>query len=151
MLLSTKVTRYLEFKSVGGSYVVQGGKPQKVPSTPREALSTPLLGLLSKRRFKNFLEFVGNYKEEDAKTHEGVNLNTTTCAALFKKYSLDTQTQAFTGHAMALYLDDTYLTQPAKEMVERIKLYVYSMSRYGNSPYIYPVWGLGGLPEGFSR
>jgi len=25
------------------------------------------------------------------------------------------------------------------------------MMRYGNSPYIYPVWGLGGLPEGFSR
>jgi len=62
-----------------------------------------------------------------------------------------TDAQAFTGHAMALYLDDSYLTQPAKDLVERIKLYVYSLSRYGNSPYIYPVWGLGGLPEGFSR
>jgi RAB protein geranylgeranyltransferase component A len=29
-------------------------------------------------------------------------------------------------------------------MVERVKLYAYSMSRYGNSPYIYPKWGLGG-------
>jgi len=64
---------------------------------------------------------------------------------------LDAPTQAFTGHAMALYLDDTYLTQPAKDLVDRIRLYVYSLSRYGNSPYIYPVWGLGGLPEGFSR
>lgn len=36
-------------------------------------------------------------------------------------------------------------------MVELIKLYAYSVSRYGNSPYIYPVYGLGGLPEGFSR
>jgi len=25
------------------------------------------------------------------------------------------------------------------------------VSRYGNSPYIYPMYGLGGLPEGFSR
>jgi len=25
------------------------------------------------------------------------------------------------------------------------------VSRYGNSPFIYPIWGLGGLPEGFSR
>jgi Rab GDP dissociation inhibitor len=25
------------------------------------------------------------------------------------------------------------------------------VARYGNSPYIYPKWGLGGLPEGFSR
>jgi Rab GDP dissociation inhibitor len=30
-------------------------------------------------------------------------------------------------------------------------LYAYSVSRYGSSPYIYPKWGLGGLPEGFSR
>lgn len=26
-----------------------------------------------------------------------------------------------------------------------------SISRYGNSPFIYPIYGLGGLPEGFSR
>lgn len=25
------------------------------------------------------------------------------------------------------------------------------MGRYGNSPYIYPIYGLGGIPEGFSR
>ena len=35
--------------------------------------------------------------------------------------------------------------------MERIKLYMYSVSRYGKSPFIYPVYGLGGLPEGFTR
>jgi GDP dissociation inhibitor len=28
---------------------------------------------------------------------------------------------------------------------------VYSLDRYGKSPYLYPMYGLGGLPEGFSR
>ena len=28
---------------------------------------------------------------------------------------------------------------------------MYSFERYGKTPYIYPVYGLGGLPEGFSR
>ncbi len=27
----------------------------------------------------------------------------------------------------------------------------FSIKRYGKSPYIYPMYGLGGLPEGFSR
>lgn len=31
ILLHAKVTRYLEFKSVDGSYVVKDGKVQKVP------------------------------------------------------------------------------------------------------------------------
>jgi len=26
-----------------------------------------------------------------------------------------------------------------------------SIGRYGDSPFIYPVYGLGGIPEGFSR
>ena len=37
MLLHTKVTRYLDFKSISGSYVYKGGKILKVPATPEEA------------------------------------------------------------------------------------------------------------------
>lgn len=35
--------------------------------------------------------------------------------------------------------------------MKSIQLYVRSLERYGKSPYIYPMYGLGGLPEGFSR
>lgn len=41
--------------------------------------------------------------------------------------------------------------RPAVETVKSIQLYVRSLERYGKSPYIYPMYGLGGLPEGFSR
>jgi len=64
---------------------------------------------------------------------------------------LDDNTVDFTGHAAALFQSDEYLTAPALDLVERVKLYANSVQRYGNSPYIYPIWGLGGLPEGFSR
>jgi Rab GDP dissociation inhibitor len=52
---------------------------------------------------------------------------------------------------MALQTDDDYLDKPAAYACECIQLYVYSLERYGKSPYIYPIYGLGGLPEGFSR
>ena len=32
-----------------------------------------------------------------------------------------------------------------------MKLYGYSLNQYGSSPFLYPMYGLGGLPEGFSR
>ena len=40
LLIHTGVTRYLEFKSVEGSFVYKGGKPHKVPADEKEALST---------------------------------------------------------------------------------------------------------------
>lgn len=52
---------------------------------------------------------------------------------------------------MALHRDDDYLNEPASATAEAVQLYVYSLERYGKSPYIYPLYGLGGMPEGFSR
>merc|ERR1711922_133520 len=43
---------------------------------------------------------------------------------IFKKYSLDENTRDFVGHSLALY---------------------------GKSPYLYPLYGLGELPQGFAR
>lgn len=151
ILLQTKVTAYLEFQSVTGSFVYIKNKVHKVPATPAEALSSGLMGMFQKRRFKSFVQWVNDYEESDPKTHSGLNLRVDTCEKVYKYWKLEPDTITFTGHALALYLDDSYLNTPALDMVERVKLYAYSVSRYGNSPYIYPKWGLGGLPEGFSR
>lgn len=72
-------------------------------------------------------------------------------AQLYKYFGLEAGTQDFIGHALALHLDDSYMTQPAKDSYERICLYMNSMARYGKSPYIYPLYGLGELPQGFAR
>ena len=72
VLLHTKVTKYLEFKSVTGSYVVKGGKAHKVPATPTEALASPLMGMFQKRKFKNFVEFVNDFDEKTPATQKGV-------------------------------------------------------------------------------
>jgi Rab GDP dissociation inhibitor len=151
VLLHTRVTRYLEFKSVAGSYVYKGGAVFKVPATAKEGWDSSLMGFFQKTRYASFVKYVYGYDEKDPKTHDGLDLNKMTCKKLIEHFKLDENTQAFTGHAIALYLDDDYLNKPAKDFVERIKLYGFSVQRYGNSPYIYPIWGLGGLPEGFSR
>jgi Rab GDP dissociation inhibitor len=75
ILVSTDVTRYLEFKQIAGSYVQQGNGPKatvaKVPSDAGEALRSSLMGLFEKRRARNFLEWVGSYNVEDPATHKG--------------------------------------------------------------------------------
>jgi Rab GDP dissociation inhibitor len=75
ILVSTDVTRYLEFRQVAGSYVQQGAGAKatvaKVPSDAGEALRSSLMGIFEKRRMKAFIEWVGTFSESDPATHKG--------------------------------------------------------------------------------
>ncbi|KAJ3721547.1 rab GTPase activator [Lentinula raphanica] len=151
ILVHTDVTRYLEFKQIAGSFVYRDGKISKVPSTEMEAVRSPLMGIFEKRRAKKFFEFLQGWKDEDPTTHQGINLDRDSMKTVYEKFGLEPGTQDFIGHAMALYLDDDYITKPARPTYNRIVLYTSSMARYGKSPYIYPLYGLGELPQSFAR
>lgn len=75
ILVSTDVTRYLEFKQVAGSFVQQGASAKatvaKVPSDAAEALKSPLMGIFEKRRMKSFIEWVGTFDLKDPATYKG--------------------------------------------------------------------------------
>lgn len=150
-LIFTDVTKYLEFKQVDGSFVYRGGKVYKVPANEREALSSSLMGIFEKRRFQKFLVWVTNFDEADEKTWHGLDPNKATMQEVYKKFGLDGNTADITGHSIALYLEDSYISRPYKEAVKRVQLYYSSLSMYGKSPYIYPLYGLGELPQSFAR
>ncbi|XP_073272957.1 guanosine nucleotide diphosphate dissociation inhibitor At5g09550-like isoform X1 [Primulina huaijiensis] len=152
VLIHANVTKYLNFKAVDGSFVYNKGKIHKVPATDVEALKSPLMGLFEKRRARKFFVFVQEFEESDTKTHEGMDLNSITAKELITKYELEDDTIDFIGHALALHRDDSYLDQPAMDFVKRMKLYAESLARFqAGSPYIYPLYGLGELPQSFAR
>ncbi|KAI1727145.1 GDP dissociation inhibitor domain-containing protein [Ditylenchus destructor] len=151
LLIHTGVTRYLEFKSVEGSFVYQEGKIYKVPADEMEALQTSLMGMFEKRRFKKFLVWVQTFDIKNPETWDGIDPETTTMQQVYEKFGLEENTADFTGHALALYRDDKYKELPYKETIDRIRLYSDSLARYGKSPYLYPLYGLGELPQGFAR
>lgn len=153
VLLHTDVVKYLEFKAVDGSYVQKQGKIYKVPASDVEALKSPLMGLFEKRRARKFFLYVQDYDEKDPKTHEGLNIHNMTMAEVYKHFGLDEHTIDFVGHAIALHRDDSYISEPALPTIYRMKLYHESLFRYEglNSPYIYPRYGLGELPQAFAR
>ncbi|CAJ0582796.1 unnamed protein product, partial [Mesorhabditis spiculigera] len=151
LLIHTGVTRYLEFKSIEGSYVYRGGKIYKVPANEMEALSSSLMGMFEKRRFKKFLEFTQQFDPQNKATWQGLDPNVNTMQQVYEKFGLDENTADFTGHALALYRDDQYKSLPFAKTIEKIRLYSDSLARYGKSPYLYPLYGLGELPQGFAR
>ncbi len=158
---------------VDGSYVYKGGYISKVPATDFEALKSDLMGFLEKRRAQKFFAFCQNYDEANPATQEDIkDLNKVPMKALFAKFGLCNETSEnicfffafagwflisvfllveFIGHALALFQNDDYLNQPAKQTLDRMSLYAESLSKYQKSPYIYPMYGLGELPQGFAR
>lgn len=95
LLIHTGVTRYLEFKSVEGSYVYNCGKISKVPVDQKEALASDLMGIFEKRRFRNFLTYVQDVKEDDPRTWKDSNPNVLTMQQLYNKFGLEKNTQVF--------------------------------------------------------
>lgn len=44
----------------------------QVPATPDEALRTSLMGIFEKRRFRNFLQYLAGYEEDQPDTFKGI-------------------------------------------------------------------------------
>jgi Rab GDP dissociation inhibitor len=160
-LVHTGVHKYLEFKAVDGSYVMKQGKTYKVPANDMDALKSSLMGMFEKRRARSFFIFVQEYDVGNPTTHGAkdlfgnfsyYDLDQLTSRQLFEKFGLEPNTVDFIGHALALYTDEGYLDRPARPMVNAVKLYSESLARFDTgSPYIYPLYGLGELPQGFAR
>lgn len=123
----------------------------KVPASDIEALKSGLMGMFEKKRMAGFYKALEKMNLEDPKTWGDFDLKNKTMAELYKKYGLEENTVDFLGHAVALERDDGYLSRAAIETLPKMKLYADSMGKYGSSPFLYPVYGLGGLPESFSR
>ena len=153
VLIHTDVVKYLEFKACDGSYVYKQGKIHKVPASDMEALKSPLMSFFEKRRARSFFIYVQDYDEADPRTFKGRDLTRMSMRQLFAEFSLGEDTIDFIGHALALYKDDAYLDMAALSTVRKIKLYNDSLYRFvgTKTPYIYPLYGLGELPQSFAR
>ncbi|XP_038067718.1 rab GDP dissociation inhibitor alpha-like [Patiria miniata] len=149
MLVLSGVTRYLEFKTIESSYVFYNGKISKLPATDAEALKTELVSFFAKKRFGNLVKNIMHSTEDGAIAEKGYVKGMTT-EDMIKLFDISNVKDVI-GHAIALHLDDDYLQQPCEETVKRLKLYFDSVAKYGKSPYLYPLYGLGELPQGFAR
>lgn len=64
------------------------------------------MGLFEKRRFRSFLQCVDGYRENDPKTWKDFDASKHSMRAMYEKFGLDENTADFTGHALALHLND---------------------------------------------
>lgn len=119
----------------------------KLPLTSRMHL--PRLPASAAPHHHSRCRYVQQYDETQPSTYKNRNLLVMTMDQLYADFGLAEATIEFIGHAIALYPDVAYRKRPALPTVKRIALYYQSLTRFANlkSPYIYPLYGLGELPQ----
>jgi Rab GDP dissociation inhibitor len=134
MLLHTKVTKYLEWKCVDASFVVQHQEAGwvsaakmavcKVPSNDMEALKSNLMSLFEKKRLINMYKFINQVDPNDPTSWNNIDLKTVSMEDVYKHYNVAENTIDFLGHAVALEYSDAYLYEPAINAIVKMQLYL---------------------------
>ena len=123
----------MEFKPVDGSFVYRntgGGKIFRVPTTPKEAMKSGMLGMTEKARMAQFTAWVDSVDLANEETWKSKGLTGSTKLHLktmlgrdfFKYWKLEAGTVEFLTHACALYRDNSFLDKPSLEIVQRMKV-----------------------------
>ncbi|BHF57176.1 Rab GDP dissociation inhibitor beta [Sparganum proliferum] len=119
---------------------------------PKFLMAEELMGIFEKRRFRKLLLYADQVEEDKKSTWNNIELDRCTIMKVFDHFGVDSNTQDFIGHAICLHQSEDYKTKcSALDCIKRMQLYSNSLMRYGKSPYLYPLYGLGELPQGFAR
>jgi len=163
VLIHTGVHNYMEFKAVDGSFVYssKAGKVCKVPTGPEDCMKSSLMSMMEKTRMVQLVLWVSKCKLHDRNTWKAgtisktnLALDTMTGDKFFAYWGVEKSTVEFLTHACCLYRDESYRTEPAINIVKKMQLYLDSRTRFGPinpTPYVYPLYGLGELPQSFAR
>ena len=144
MIVRSTVTKYLEFKAVNKIVTVLGGELTSVPASRADVFTSKTVSVLEKRLLMRFVSFVmdmeKNSEEVDkfrglpfSQLLEHMNLNAKLCALI---------------QSSIAQVDSDALTETG---LERSRFYLQSIGKYSNSPFLWPVYGIGELPQAFCR
>eukprot|EP00800_Vazella_pourtalesii_P021800 TRINITY_DN8245_c0_g1_i1.p1 TRINITY_DN8245_c0_g1~~TRINITY_DN8245_c0_g1_i1.p1 ORF type:complete len:684 (+),score=199.45 TRINITY_DN8245_c0_g1_i1:38-2089(+) len=143
-IVKSSVTKYLEFKAVNKIVTVLDGSLTVVPASRADVFTSKTVSVLEKRLLMRFVTFV---MELDRHTDETQQYNSRPFLEFMEHMGLNAKLKSLIKSSIAQVEDDT-MTEVA---LERSQFYLQSIGRYSNSPYLWPVYGIGELPQAFCR
>ncbi|XP_054261403.1 rab proteins geranylgeranyltransferase component A-like [Macrosteles quadrilineatus] len=146
LLISSNIARYAEFRSVSRVLTYINDKLETVPCSRADVFSTKEISVVEKRMLMQLLTLCHEYaKDPDNKEFQGFE-NKTFVEYLDSK-KLTTNLRHYVLYAIAMSTNST----PCMEGVERTQRFLTSLGRYGNTPFLWPMYGSGELPQCFCR
>ncbi|XP_076629473.1 rab escort protein [Colletes latitarsis] len=144
LLISSNISRYAEFRSVSRVATFMDGKLTQVPCSRADVFANKTVSLVEKRMLMKLLTSC-MVQGADSPEFDGFQdksfieyLNTKNLTPIVKHYIVQ---------AIAMATEKT----PCRDGVNRTKHFLNSLGRYGNTPFLWPMYGSGELPQCFCR
>ncbi|KAJ8675672.1 hypothetical protein QAD02_011458 [Eretmocerus hayati] len=144
LLISSNIARYAEFRAVSRVATCMDGKLVQVPCSRADVFANKTVSVIEKRMLMQLLTACMD-KGADSPEFDGFRdktfleyLNTKNLTPIVKHYVMQ---------AIAMATDKT----SCRDGVNRTKHFLNSLGRYGNTPFLWPMYGSGELPQCFCR
>uniref|UniRef100_A0A8C3MRQ3 RAE1/2 domain-containing protein n=1 Tax=Geospiza parvula TaxID=87175 RepID=A0A8C3MRQ3_GEOPR len=145
LLIKSNVSRYAEFKNATRVLAFREGKVEQVPCSRADVFNSRQLTMVEKRMLMKFLTFCLDYEQhpEEYQDHES-----STFAEFLQTRKLTPSLQHFILHSIAMVAETESSTL---EGLQATKKFLQCLGRYGNTPFLFPLYGQGEIPQCFCR
>lgn len=144
LLIKSNVSRYAEFKNVTRILTFREGKVEQVPCSRADVFNNKELTMVEKRMLMKFLTFCLDYEQ-----HPDEYQDFTQCS--FSEYL---KTKKLTPNLQHFVLHSIAMTESSCTTIDGLKAtknFLQCLGRFGNTPFLFPLYGLGEIPQCFCR
>ncbi|CAK6442296.1 unnamed protein product [Pipistrellus nathusii] len=146
LLIKSNVSRYAEFKNVTRVLAFRDGRVEQVPCSRADVFNSKELSMVEKRMLMKFLTSC-----LDSEQHPGVLEGQDVTRRPFSEFL---KTQKLTPNLQHFILHSIAMAEPScstADGLQATKHFLQCLGRYGNTPFLFPLYGQGEIPQCFCR
>ncbi|KAG7187878.1 hypothetical protein KM043_013857 [Ampulex compressa] len=144
LLISSNIARYAEFRAVSRVATFMEGRLAQVPCSRADVFANKTVSVVEKRML---MQLLTSCMELGADSPEFDGFHDKTFLEYLNTKSLTPVVQHYVMQAIAMATNKT----SCRDGVNRTKHFLNSLGRYGNTPFLWPMYGSGELPQCFCR
>ncbi|CAL8268620.1 unnamed protein product [Merluccius merluccius] len=143
LLIKSNVSRYAEFKNVTRILTCRHGNIEQVPCSRSDVFSSRLLSVVEKRMLMRFL--TSCLDQDTPLLYQ--DFAQRPYLEFLQHHKLSENLQHFLLHSISMATPDT----PTATALTATRHFLQCLGRYGNTPFLFPLYGLGEIPQCFCR
>lgn len=148
LLISSNICRYTEFRAVDKVFTIIDGEVDIVPGSRSDVFTKKNVSIIEKRLLMKFMTQCIEYDKPSDEKNDFLEFpEDGKFIELMKQQRLPPKLIHYILYSMCMGNDELNF----KDGITRIRTYLTSIGRYGNTAFLFPMYGCGEIPQCFCR